>query len=363
MNAPNPADPTTPVEPDPPEDRIDHLIATIKGKIQSYQTEDKPNLQYDFAKLVYFLHRLRKGVDQPPLGTKKIRSQRAQGIIDVIEIAFQLIEHSPTSTSQIRDLRRYAEMEIRSIERPTSANISNGFKVFLYESSTATKVIAGLVIWLVASSTTLALTSPRWLSYPTPNVAVPTKANSSQAQGSGSTLTITTPKPSVTQPQVSAATPTNNTNDQIQLLSLFVVIAGFSGAAGGTVSIFSRVKAFENSSYSDGFLPFIVGFTKPLVSGSFGIFVYALVASQTYGAGFSANIPLEQRICSIAALAFIAGFSERLVPDIITSTEKQNQQLNPSENRDGSIPEPAPTEIPEPLPTPVSPAPPSNNLK
>lgn len=326
MNDPQSPDPTVrsvnPVATENSDAKIDQLFATIQAEITKYHTADQVALQYDFAKLIYFLHRLRILKD----------GKSVSGVIGVITVALKSIEHNPEALAQVRDLRRYAELEIRSLESPKRSSITNRFYIFLYESSTATKVITGLLGSLVL---TLGLA-----------FALPPVLSSRYATSSTTNTTApkTTPASSDTRPQLTTPSPVPSGSDsrsekqQFADLILLVTIAGFSGAAGGMVSIFSRIKEFENSSYSDSFLPFIVGATKPLISGSFGIFVYALVASQAYGPGFSGNVSIEHRICSIAALAFIAGFSERLVPDIIASAEKQNQQINPgpSEVRGGA---------------------------
>lgn len=96
----------------------------------------------------------------------------------------------------------------------------------------------------------------------------------------------------------------------------FVFIAA-AGAAGSLASIMTRIGSAEGLKGEDMNALFVTGLFKPLIGMLFGLFVAAL-----YKSGFI-TIQLEQRgqAFIVLALAFVAGFSERLVQDIIRKVE------------------------------------------
>ena len=91
------------------------------------------------------------------------------------------------------------------------------------------------------------------------------------------------------------------------------------GATGGTIGVLSRLKDFEDDMYQDDMLPYLLGAVRPVIGATFGFFILALVNSPF--------LPIEQKKGSewftYAAFAFVAGFSERLVRDLITQTENR----------------------------------------
>jgi hypothetical protein len=73
-------------------------------------------------------------------------------------------------------------------------------------------------------------------------------------------------------------------------------------------------------------LPLFIGLTKPILGGSFAFFILLILNSSIS--------PLEIRgkseangngiyLYGLLAMAFIAGFSERLIPDLISQVEKK----------------------------------------
>jgi hypothetical protein len=85
-----------------------------------------------------------------------------------------------------------------------------------------------------------------------------------------------------------------------------------------------------NGKYEDSLLPLIIGIVKPIVGGGFGVLVFATIGSQILPISLGhTNDEKRQdlRWLSFVAITFVAGFSERLVKDIVIQTE---QQLVPS---------------------------------
>lgn len=91
------------------------------------------------------------------------------------------------------------------------------------------------------------------------------------------------------------------------------------GAVGSIVSIFIRVPRmaddFRNSSQE---IPFFVGLFKPMVGIAFAVFLFAAIQ----GGFVPIAVESGREGAFFIAVSFIAGFSERLVPDIIGKTEE-----------------------------------------
>ncbi len=113
------------------------------------------------------------------------------------------------------------------------------------------------------------------------------------------------------------------TRYDVKRTSALLVLVGIAGSLGSIVSILTRIKEYENEKYTDTLLPVLIGAFKPLIGGASGIFLLTLISS-----GF---LPLEikddakpiNEWHALFALTFVAGFSERLVKDIISQTEKK----------------------------------------
>ena len=83
------------------------------------------------------------------------------------------------------------------------------------------------------------------------------------------------------------------------------------GWLGSVASMVTRINSFRN--VED---PITVGATRPLLGAAFGIFSYLALQSGIVTIG-GANPKPELYL----AIAFIAGFSERFVPDLIGQVE------------------------------------------
>jgi hypothetical protein len=82
------------------------------------------------------------------------------------------------------------------------------------------------------------------------------------------------------------------------------------GWLGSVASMVTRINKFKNVPN-----PITVGATRPILGSAFGIFTYLLLTS---GVISLAGTPSGQ---FYLAIAFIAGFSERFVPDLISQVE------------------------------------------
>ncbi|MEL6163071.1 MAG: hypothetical protein AAFR37_04680 [Cyanobacteria bacterium J06628_3] len=67
---------------------------------------------------------------------------------------------------------------------------------------------------------------------------------------------------------------------------------------------------------------FFTGFFRPLVGMFFAIFAVALIESEIFSGIFRIAESENHNVYLYMAIAFIAGFSERLVEDLVIRTEK-----------------------------------------
>ena len=95
-----------------------------------------------------------------------------------------------------------------------------------------------------------------------------------------------------------------------------VILVFLFGAFGSMVSILRRVADINEKRTSPVIL-FWTGFTKPMVGALFALFFYALVRSKVIAIDLSQYEPGP----FFAATAFLAGFSERFVPDLAKRVE------------------------------------------
>ena len=151
-----------------------------------------------------------------------------------------------------------------------------------------------------------------------------------------------------------------NTQETNTITQLILVIA--AGILGSIVSILIRIEEFQNKSYYDPMIPFFIGAFKPIIGASFAIFIFSLISSEVQVISpIYDNIPNqisdssptstskdkqeekddkqepinqakyeeilqktkieEKRLYFIFALAFVAGFSERIAKDTIAKVE------------------------------------------
>ncbi len=104
-----------------------------------------------------------------------------------------------------------------------------------------------------------------------------------------------------------------------QTISLILVVIIF-GALGSTISVIVRAEAIiKNFDSKDGSL-FFTGFFNPIIGMSFAIFLFTLLESGMVKINLIDNT--ENKIYMYIAISFVAGFSERLVKDLIGKTEQ-----------------------------------------
>lgn len=146
-----------------------------------------------------------------------------------------------------------------------------------------------------------------------------------------------TPTPTATSiPTPAADTPIGTSNDvDTALLNLFssliksinnvnfplILAVVATGALGSFVSVIVRANEFIDREQKAGLDLFLVGFFRPIVGMAFAFFLVAVLESGILSGFLAINtVKPDKKIYLYVAIAFVAGFSERLVKDIVGQT-------------------------------------------
>ena len=101
----------------------------------------------------------------------------------------------------------------------------------------------------------------------------------------------------------------------------YILVAVSMGALGSAVSIIVRYNKFIEQSKEGESDLFFTGFFRPIVGMSFAIFAVALIESGVFSGIFTITKQQSRTVYLYMSIAFIAGFSERLVEDVVIKTE------------------------------------------
>lgn len=97
-----------------------------------------------------------------------------------------------------------------------------------------------------------------------------------------------------------------------------VIAVGSAGGLGSIVSMLTRIQSFSSLAGTDRRLLWMIGAMRPVIGIAFALFIFAVLQAQilpfNFPEGPKANF-------EYIALAFIAGFSERLSRGVISTVE------------------------------------------
>ncbi|MFM7477635.1 MAG: hypothetical protein ACKO2T_18505, partial [Microcystis aeruginosa] len=128
--------------------------------------------------------------------------------------------------------------------------------------------------------------------------------------------------------QETASGNTSLPSTSIDAINLIILI-WMTGTLGGGVSLLTRLQDFDNpknQKYDDDFLPLLIGLTKPILGGSFAFFIMLILQSNIFPIQIRSSTEdkgNDTYLYGLLAMAFVAGFSERLIPDLISQVEKK----------------------------------------
>ncbi len=108
-------------------------------------------------------------------------------------------------------------------------------------------------------------------------------------------------------------------------ISIDLIIVGTLGSVGAFVSILQRYKDIEIKKYSSSEYVALRGLTRITIGFIFGCYLLILVEAELLFGGLNINDSF------VHAFAFISGFSERFIPEVIGKVEKK--EINDEQNQ------------------------------
>jgi hypothetical protein len=343
--------------------RIDILLEKTKEQVAGFPPELDREVQGELAKLIKIL-----GIAQVELMniSKPCDIMQVKAVVDAGEIAIKSLTDQP-NIRLAQKLRYAAKTGLRKIQNGSGFIFANFRDNLFHSFRIPTKVLIGLALafpvnWFIMKFSPV----NELLSLP----PVIKKSSSQSTQGEGSQNTqgegsqntqgegsqntqgknSSNPKDGVitippviksssqntqgegsqnTQGKNSQNTQRKNSSNREDGVITIIRLMWITGTLGGGVSLLARLQDFDNpknQKYDDDFLPFAIGLTKPILGGSFAFFILLILNSNIF--------PIEIRpstkgtgddtyLYGLLAMAFVAGFSERLVPDLISQVEKK----------------------------------------
>lgn len=267
-------------------------------------------VQEELSKSITLLKRVERCLIVAHSKNNWVRKQQFKAIASTLELVITMLQENPHQLLLAIRLRRSAEFTIREFTNPIIGRLINAFKYVLYESSTPVKVLFGLGLALPVYLIVPHLPYQRIIVKPLLKPILAETQSTISSQNSSPSTSQDLKPPRVSQYDIDRT---------IALL----ILVGFAGSLGSIVSILTRIKEYENEKYTDSILPFFIGAFKPLIGGSFGIFLFTLITSGLLPLQIEDKATPINEWYALFGIAFVAGFSERLVKDIISQTEKR----------------------------------------
>lgn len=291
---------------------LDSLITLLKStqqKIAVAAAALEPEVQAELAKLLSVSRRIKSLLVVSQLKNDQIKEAKVKELIPNIETAIYALQGVPNKIL-VKNIRRDIEFTVRQLENPASAFFVNGFKSFLYLTTTPTKVVFGLLVALPV------------------HLAAPIIIAQLLA-GANLYLKPIMAEQSVYIQNINTAKPDNETYQNrlsqydFDEASALLLLCAIAGSIGSVISILTRIEQYENEEYGDSLLPVFVGAFKPMIGAFFGVLIFAIFNSTILPISITKDEtkPVTKWF-GFMAIAFVVGFSERFAKDIVSQAEK-----------------------------------------
>ena len=96
------------------------------------------------------------------------------------------------------------------------------------------------------------------------------------------------------------------------------ILVGLAGAVGSIVSMLVRIQDFDDEKAEHRAILFFTGFFKPVIGVASALFMVIILEAGLIPLGIADT---DRRVFFFLALAFVAGFSERLASDLVSQAE------------------------------------------
>jgi len=315
--------------------RIDILLGKTKEQVAGFPPELDREVQGELAKLIKIL-----GIAQVELMniSKPCDIMQVKSVVDAEEIAIKSLTGQPNivlaqklryaATTGLREIQKGSSRRLRRLANFTD-NLFHSFKI-------PTKVLIGLVFAFPVNWFIMNFSPVKELLFLPPII----KSSSQNTQGEGNQNTPGEGNQNA-QGEGNQNTPgegnqntqgKGNQNTQgkgNQNTQAIIRLMWITGTLGGGVSLLTRLQDFDNpknQKYDDDFLPLSIGLTKPILGGSFAFFILLILNSSISPLQIrtdNGNKGNDTYLYGLLTMAFVAGFSERLIPDLINQVEKK----------------------------------------
>ncbi|CCH93016.1 conserved membrane hypothetical protein [Microcystis aeruginosa PCC 9432] len=284
--------------------RIDILLGKTKEQVAGFPPELDREVQGELAKLIKIL-----GIAQVELMniSKPCDIMQVKSVVDAGEIAIKSLTGQP-NIILAQKLRYAATTGLRKIQKGSSS-VANFRDNLFHSIKIPTKVLIGLVLALPLNWFIIDKTPVNELLSSLPPIV---------QQQPDSPIDPQQPAPgNASFPRIS------------EEAKKFIILILMTGTLGGAVSLLTRLQDFDdpkNQKYDDDFLPLLIGLTKPILGGSFAFFILLILNSNIFPIDIRRSTEdkgNDTYLYGLLAMAFVAGFSERLIPDLISQVEKK----------------------------------------
>jgi hypothetical protein len=287
---------------------INSLVTEIQALVVASHQQLEDKIQQELSKLLSVLRQAGKLANQKNLAEAETLEAELKVVTLNLSIAIAALKEGKNFLLA-KKLRQDAESALRKAEKTWQAWFVDSYKRFLHSARMPTKILTGLMVAL-----------PIYICVPAQIAQVLINATDNLVEQGVLTDSLEDRNQDI---------PIMYDKDFIDLTNLFI-LSIISGATGSIISILTRIDEYknkdENEEYEDSILPIVIGVIKPVVGAGFGVLVFAIIASQILPISLGhTNDQKRQdlRWLSFVAITFVAGFSERLVKDIISQTEEQ----------------------------------------
>lgn len=300
------------------ESQIDELLTKIDHLISNTQIELTDETQEEIAHISIIVQKVKKLSSSHNFFKNEQNPSELQselnGLLSNLQLAIQSVQSSNRKIVT-KKLRINAEFTIRKLENRVTAGFINFWENFRLQSSVSFKLLLGLF-----------LAFPLYVGVP---IAVYSSASVAEKYLEQQGIVVN---------DISART--NDLPDiykkDYEMMIVLAILCFIGGSTGSIISILSRLSKYrevqDEKQLQESLTPILVGLCKPMIGGTFGLLIYALLAGGILPLQFRyTNDEKRQdlRWLSFYSVAFVVGFSERLAKDIITNTENQFKAQSP----------------------------------
>lgn len=279
----------------------------------------------ELSRAVTTLQRVKRCQMMAEARKNTVRKAQFESIATSLETAIKALQRNPNKLLFVRRMRRDAEFVLRELNYPIAGRLVNSFKYVLYESTTPVKVLFGLSVGLPLYLLIPAFPYEKLAEWKVLSPLI--DSNKTCDHLVAKPFQFNPPKPvtdSSKAPEkdnILHSTNTQLSKCEFEEAIALLVLVGVAGCVGSIISILTRIREYETEKYADAFLPFYIGAFKPLIGGAFGILIFTMISSGVFPIKLNSEPAKIQQWYAMFAIAFIAGFSERLVKDIISQAE------------------------------------------